>query len=151
VSLSEEGLALARALGDKNGAAQNLSHLGLAILLGQGNPERGRKLLQESLVICQELGDAYHVHATLMNLAHAAGAAGEAVREARLFGAAQGFRESSGMSLMDLEAREEVEHSVPTARSEVEEETWERAWEEGRAMNLDEAISYALEGTEELT
>jgi predicted ATPase/class 3 adenylate cyclase len=148
--LSEEGLALSRVLGDKDGMGANLGHLGMAILLGRGNPERGRELLQESLILCQEVGNTYHVHAALMNLALAAGATGDALREARLFGAAQGLRESAGMSLMDLEAREYSGHPVATARAEVEE-AWERAWEEGRAMNPDEAISYALESTEVLT
>ena len=50
---------------------------------------------------------------------------------------------------MDLDARQDLELPWATARSQVEEEAWERAWEEGRTMNLDEAISYALEGTEE--
>lgn len=86
-----------------------------------------------------------------MNLAHAAGTAGKAIREAHLYGAAQGLRESAEIPLLDLEAREHFEHPVETARSEVEVEAWERAWEEGRTMNLDEAISYALEGTEEHT
>ncbi len=70
------------------------------------------------------------------------------MREARLFGAAQGLRESAGMPLLDLEAREDFEHPKASARSEVEEEAWERAWEEGRTMDLDEAISYALEDAE---
>ncbi|CAA9446223.1 MAG: hypothetical protein AVDCRST_MAG58-447 [uncultured Rubrobacteraceae bacterium] len=47
--------------------------------------------------------------------------------------------------MLDLEAREGSEHLMATARSQVEEE----AWEEERAMDLDEAISYALEDAEE--
>jgi hypothetical protein len=31
------------------------------------------------------------------------------------------------------------------ARKQVDEATWTAAWEEGRAMNLDQAIAYALE------
>jgi hypothetical protein len=63
------------------------------------------------------------------------------LHEARLLGAAQGLRESAGMPLLDLEARKFVERFPTTARSRVEEE----AWEKGRAMNLAQAVSYALE------
>jgi predicted ATPase/class 3 adenylate cyclase len=140
--LCEEGLPLARGLGDKGLTAMHLGNLGVAIL-DQGDPERATELLAEAIAIGHELGDTYHLHGGLMNLAQAAGAAGEALREARLFGAAQGLRESAGMSLLELEAREDLERPVATARSQVEEEAWERAWEEGRAMDLDEAISYA--------
>ncbi|CAN5297899.1 LuxR family transcriptional regulator [soil metagenome] len=148
--LSEEGLALARGLGDKGLTATLLGILGVA-LLSRDELERGSELLKESLTMHQELGDKYHLHASLMGVAHAAGAAGEPLREARLFGAAQGLRESAGMTLLDLEAREHSELPVTSARSGVEEEAWEQAWEEGRAMNLDEAISYALEDAEERT
>ena len=146
----EEGLALARGLEDKGLTATFLGILGTA-MLGRDAPERSAELLKESLVIGQELGDKYHLHANLMSLALAAGTAGKAIREAHLYGAAQGLRESAGIPLLDLEAREHFEHTVETARSEVELEAWERAWEEGRTMNLDQAISYALEGTEEHT
>jgi predicted ATPase/class 3 adenylate cyclase len=142
----EEGLALARGLGDRGLTATFLGTLG-KVMLDRNNPERAAELLKESLAIGQELGDKYHLHTGLLILALAAGAAGEALREARLSGAAQGLRESAGMLLMDLEARENSELPVTSARSEVEE-AWERAWEEGRAMSLDEAISYALEDAE---
>jgi hypothetical protein len=58
------------------------------------------------------------------------------------------------MSLLDLEieSRTSIGRFLAAARSQVEEEAWERAWEraweEGLAMNLEQAISYALEGTE---
>ncbi len=70
------------------------------------------------------------------------------MHEARLFGAAQGLRESAGIPMLDLEARKLSERSPTTARSRVEEEAWEQAWEEGRAMNLAQAVSYALEEEE---
>ncbi len=143
-TLCDEGLALARGLGDKGLTATFLHTLG-EVMIGRDNPERAAELLKEGLVIGHELGDKYHLHANLLTLARAAGAVGKAIREARLYGAAQGLRESAGIPLMDLEAREHSEHSVATARSEVEEEAWERAWEEGRAMTLEEAVSYALE------
>jgi predicted ATPase/class 3 adenylate cyclase len=149
-TLCEEGLAMARALGDRGFTATFLGNLGGA-MLGQGNLERATELLAESIAIGHELGDKPHLHTELLGMAHVAGAAGEALREARLLGAAQGLRECVGMGLLDLEAREDSEALLATARSQVEEEAWERAWEEGRAMNLDEAISYALEDARERT
>jgi hypothetical protein len=34
-------------------------------------------------------------------------------------------------------------------RSSIGEEEWEKAWRKGRAMTLEEAVSYALEVAEE--
>ena len=146
-TLCEEGLSLARALGDKGSTATFLGDLGVAMLV-RGDPERTTELMKEGLAISQELGDKYHYHGHLVHLAHAAGVAGEALREARLLGAAQGFRESADIPLLDLEVREDRHYPSVTARSQVGEEAWERAWEEGRAMTLQEAVSYALEEEE---
>ena len=103
----EEGLSIARKLGDKGQTATLLGILGVA-MLHRGNLKRATELLQESLTMLHELGDKAKLHASLVYLAHVAGTMGEPLREARLFGAAQDLRESVGMALMDLDARQDL-------------------------------------------
>jgi hypothetical protein len=38
----------------------------------------------------------------------------------------------------------DVESHLAAARSQLDESSWHKAWAEGRAMTLEEAISYAL-------
>jgi predicted ATPase len=141
--LCDEGLALGRELGDKSLTAELLGNLGLTMLF-QGDSERATKLFEESLIVVQELGDRYHLYADLMCLASAAAAERKSVRSARLFGAARGIRESTGIALLDLEHRLLYERFLAISRSQLEEEAWEAASELGRSMTVEEAIAYAL-------
>jgi transcriptional regulator with XRE-family HTH domain/tetratricopeptide (TPR) repeat protein len=74
-----ESLQLARRLGDRAYEAENLQMLGWASLgpFGLGDYAEGRRLLHESLAICQAHGLDWHSLATLIGLAHATGATGD--------------------------------------------------------------------------
>jgi hypothetical protein len=65
-------------------------------------------------------------------------------RAARLFGALDGLREATGQPRPPAE-RVAYERSVSAARSAIGERAFEAAWAEGKAMELEQAISYALE------
>jgi hypothetical protein len=73
---------------------------------------------------------------------------GEAKRAARLWGAAQALHEDKVIP-RDPDFLAEADARISVVRSGVGEEGWEEAWREGRAMTLDEAVSYALAGEEE--
>ena len=142
--LCEEGLALGRELGDKGLIGLVLNNLGLA-LLESGDSNRAMELLEESLTTQQTLGDKYNLHGVLLSFASASAAGGKPMRAARLVGAAQGIREATGIHLLDIEHHALVERFLGAVRSQLEAEVWEEAWEKGRAMTLEEAVSYALE------
>ena len=76
-----------------------------------------------------------------------AGAKGEAERAARLWGAAQALHETKGIP-RDPDFLAEADARISAVRSGMGEEAWEEAWRKGRAMTLDEAVSYALEEEE---
>jgi hypothetical protein len=73
-----------------------------------------------------------------------AGVRGEAERAARLWGAAQALHETKSI-LRDPDFLVEADARMSAVRSGMGEEVWEEAWRSGRAMRLDEAVSYALE------
>jgi hypothetical protein len=75
------------------------------------------------------------------------GAAGEAERAARLWGAAQALHESKGVP-RDIDFLAEADTRISAVRSGMGEEVWEEAWRKGRAMTLEEVVSYALEREE---
>jgi hypothetical protein len=72
---------------------------------------------------------------------------GEAERAARLFGACEALDEVMGAP-PEPGVRSLREPYLTATRSQLDERLWQEAWAEGRAMNMEEAISYALEGKE---
>jgi predicted ATPase/DNA-binding SARP family transcriptional activator/DNA-binding CsgD family transcriptional regulator len=145
----EESLALARELGDMLGTAITATNLGLAALI-QGNHLQATVLLRESLALLQEIEDENNIADCLETIAGIAGAQGSAQRAARLWGAAQALREDIGLQLLPRE-RDLHEPYVATARSRLDEAAWKKAWAEGRAMTLEEAVEYALSEQEAAT
>jgi hypothetical protein len=77
-----------------------------------------------------------------------AGAKREAERAARLWGAAQVLHETKGIP-RDTDFLAEADARISAVRSGMGEEAWEEASRKGRAMTLDEAVSYALVEEEE--
>ena len=59
-------------------------------------------------------------------------------------GAAQALHETKGIP-RDTDFLEEADARISAVRSGMGKEAWEEAWRKGRAMTLDEAVSYALE------
>ena len=75
------------------------------------------------------------------------GAVGEAERAARLWGAAQTLHETKGVP-RDTDFLAEADTRISALRSAMGEKAWEEASRKGRAMTLEEVVSYALEGEE---
>lgn len=141
--LHEESLLLFRELGNKMGMAVTLNNLGV-IAEDQGNYERAATLYKESLVLRNELGDKLGALGCLSNLAAVAGERGQLEWAARLFGAAEALREALSAPVSPDE-RAEYDSKVAIVRAKLDEATFTQAWAQGRAMTLEQAISYALE------
>jgi predicted ATPase/class 3 adenylate cyclase len=167
-SLYEESLAIEREVGDKHAIAVSLHNLGL-VALEEGNYALACSLYEESLAIAQELGDKPGIVYVLAGLgevevgsggsggqvgATGSGGAGETgvIRStsrlrkgARLLGAVEALLESIGTVLW-AEERRPYELGVAQVRTQLGEKEFEKAWEEGRALSMEQAIQYALEG-----
>jgi non-specific serine/threonine protein kinase len=145
-ALNEEAAALCREHGYARSLNLSLDNLGWATLLGDDH-ERARPFYEESLAVSKVLGDRACASESLDGLACSAGAAGEARRAGRLFGAAEAMRETLSDAVPFQLKPEEIAWREPhrlRARSLLGDEAWEVALAEGRAMGLKEAIEYAL-------
>jgi predicted ATPase/Tfp pilus assembly protein PilF len=143
--LTEEGVTLFWELGARD-VAFGLCNLGWIALL-QDDLGRAAELYRESLSLSWDTGLNPIVQSTLEGLACVAGARGEAERAARLWGAAQALHETKGIP-RDIDFLAEADARISAVRSGMGEEASEEAQHKGRAMTLDEAISYALEEEE---
>ena len=97
-------------------------------------------LYQEGVVPSWEIeGAAYHLEA----LATLAADQNQIKRSALLFGAADALYPPLRF---EMSARERVEHdqAVAAARAVLGEDAFAKAWAEGQAMSLEEAVAYAL-------
>ncbi len=74
-----------------------------------------------------------------------AGAEGQTVRSARLFGAGEAVFAGLGTHIESTD-RDLYDRDLAAARAQLDEQVWQHAWAEGQAMSLEQAISYALEG-----
>jgi predicted ATPase/class 3 adenylate cyclase len=143
VELNEEAAALFRKQGRRGDLQYVLANLGWVALL-QGHHERAEAIHRECLVLCRDLGDRLTASESLEGLACSAAARGEAGRAAVLFGAAEAVRETTGYQLAPRD-RSLREPYLAAVRSQEGEAAWSAAREEGRSMEFEDAVLYALE------
>ncbi len=143
-TLTEEALELARERGRgfTGMLPRALDTLSWATLLG-GEPQRAKAKFEEDLTLSKELDDKATITTSLEGLACVAGANGEALRAAKLFGAAEALMEATGYGFSPQESTM-VEPYRASARSRLGEAGWDEALAEGRTMSMEAAIGYAL-------
>jgi tetratricopeptide (TPR) repeat protein len=141
-ALYEESLTITRELGDRWSIANSLDNLG-DVAYAQGDYSAARALHQESLVMLRELGDPKAIANSLEGLAGLVAALGRYVRAARIWGAAERLREEIG-SPQPPNERPPYDRRVAAARAG-DDAAFDRAWHEGRALTLEQAIELALE------
>jgi hypothetical protein len=145
--LTEESVALFRELGNRAGVSLGLYNSGWIALL-QDHLGKAAQIFRESLAPAWDLGLNREVQGALEGFACVAGAKGDAERAAQLWGAAQALHETKNIP-RDTDFLAEADARISAVRSGMGEEAWEEVSRKGRAITLDEAVSYALEGEEE--
>jgi tetratricopeptide (TPR) repeat protein len=142
----EEALALGRELNEQHEIAISLRLLGEVTQAG-GDLDAARAYYVESLTLFRPLRYRWGIAWGLDRLAGLAVAQTQAVRAARLFGAAAMLREAAGVSLPPVE-RPQIERELAVVCTALGEEAFAAAWSEGRAMPMDQAVGYALESAD---
>lgn len=137
-----ESMARFRELGHPEGIAASLHNLG-SLALNLGDDERARELYEDSLQRFRTLGHTWSMADCLIGLAGLAGK-GNPERAARLLGAAEAFRAITQDGIPTPANRADYEQIVASIRTQLDEMAWERLWAEGRAMQQELAIAYAL-------
>lgn len=139
--LCEESLAIRKSLGYKGGCAHTLAIMG-RIALDHGACEGARVCYQESLSLRQETGEKEGIATALEGLAAVIGMQGQPVRAARLCGSAEALRSLHRVPLTPIDRRYH-EQTVAAVRALLDQPSFLRAWTEGQAMTLEEAIEEA--------
>jgi tetratricopeptide (TPR) repeat protein len=135
----EESLRISQGAGDTHGVTASLLFIG-QVLLTLGEHRSALPRFLESLRLLQRIGDRWGPFIVLEGLAGVAQAEGQATRALRLAGAASAWREEAGAP----RGRSAVDRCLAAARGMLDENAAAVAWNEGRAMTLEDGITYAL-------
>jgi tetratricopeptide (TPR) repeat protein len=137
----EESLAIFRSVGDLIkvvGALDLLARLAHS----EGDHSGARKLHVESLTIAQKLDDRIGIANSLMGLASTAMAVGRPGQAASILGGAARLWEEMSLGI------DPSDRSVWDVRTTLGDDgAFDRAWEEGRTLTLEQVIKLALEAT----
>ena len=127
-----------------------MSSRGLAyVALQRGQVERAAALCRESLLINRERRNSVGLAACLAACAALAVARGQPERAARLYGsAAARLVGNVGGRHRYPHDQAEQERYINILRAQLDEATFNAAWEAGRTLTLDQAIDLALEETD---
>ncbi len=144
----EESKAIRQELGDRREITKTTSLLGL-LALEEGDYAGALLLLKEALLVFVELKDKGSINDVLWGIAWCAASEQMIERAARLWGAFMALSESS--SYPPLPEDSEEKQIMDSARTQSDPNLWQKAWAEGRAMSMEQAIAYALEQNEQAT
>jgi predicted ATPase/DNA-binding SARP family transcriptional activator len=141
-ALHEESLAIRRDVGIREGVIGSLINLG-SIDRDQGDYASARVRYEESLGIACETGSKAQIVFPLEALALLDAFEERGERAARLWGVTCALRDSIGSPLPPKEhaARQRAADRV---RAAIGETAFAAAWEEGRAMTLDQAVARSM-------
>jgi non-specific serine/threonine protein kinase len=142
-SLLQQSLAIRRQFQHHSRTAFPIFELGVVALL-EGDHSRAGELCRESLGLWRDSGDPVGVAIALNGLAWVADERGQELRATRLSAAAAAQRSRTGAAILSTHRRLHAT-TVERTRAQLGEASWRRAWSEGQAMTLDQAIAYALE------
>jgi predicted ATPase/class 3 adenylate cyclase len=134
-------LELARLIDDTRGTGYALGSLGWVELL-EGHPKRAVSCFEEAAATARRLGARRLGADAIWGFAHVAAAAGDADRAARLAGAALAFGASARYDPADWNPS--TAH-LDDARAALGEQAWQKAQDEGAALDLDAALRLALD------
>jgi predicted ATPase/class 3 adenylate cyclase len=143
-ALAQESMTIWREVGEQRHLGYALVFLGLVALL-QGDVATARAGWRDALVMAAELGDKWGVCLDLYTFAILGTAQAQPERALRLEGAASALRAAIGRVALPTIITATVQQMLGQARQALAEEAQGLAAAEGRAMTLEQAVTYALE------
>ncbi len=139
-----EALELAREFGVKFPIAIASGNLG-DVALHDGELNSARSLFAESLALARELDHKPSMAFALLGFAGLAAAEEQARRAVQLIAVVDALLEGGDKRTVNPADEAEFKRHLAIAREQLDEAAFNMAWEEGKAMTLEQAVEYALE------
>jgi predicted ATPase/class 3 adenylate cyclase len=141
----EESRAMFKALGHKWGLSAPTTNLGHVEYWAK-NYAAASSLYKEDLTIGVALGSKVIIAVSIGGLGGVAAEMSQAEKAARLLGAADALVQTAGAAWQN-DDRVPYDRGLELARAQLGEDAFEKVWQEGRAMSMEQAVEYALEGS----
>ncbi len=145
-AIHEENLRRARALGNRRIEAGSLAELAM-LARDRGRLQDAAAMLREAIRIERALGAVLDVAVDLGRLASVLALGGTAGKAAMLLSSSQALTENLGAGVPWWAVRRNAQ-TLATIRTQLDDSAATEAWERGRALTVDEAVSLALEGVD---
>lgn len=142
-ALCEVALGLCQEAGFGTGMAMTLGRLG-TLAFTRGNLNEADQYSREALALRLERDDRYGVPVQLLDLAHVAGARGEAERAVWLIATATAIRSVTGAEIDEIN-RAEYDRLIGGLRETLGDERFEQRWVAGQAQSPTQAMAAARE------
>ena len=142
-ALTEDNLRRARTRRDARMEAFSLESLA-AYARTEGGSGEHLSLLREILRVRRDLIDPIHIAASLSHIADALAVKGESGTAARLLSSSVRAFEEIGISVPRFVAVRN-EETLATIHAQLDEAAFAEAWQQGRALTVDEAVAIALD------
>ena len=139
----EESLEIRRRLGYLGGIGVSLCDLGLLACV-QKDYLASRDLFTECLPILRDIRDLTYLPCCIDAVGVLTSVLGAPLTASHLWGAAERLRQETG-SHIEPQKLPSYKQEVAAARLALGDAIFDGAWEEGRAMTLEQAVAYALE------
>jgi tetratricopeptide (TPR) repeat protein len=141
LALYEDNLRIARETANPRIEASTLGALA-AIAVDEGRLEDALAMLEESLRLHRGLGDLLDTAVDLCRTALALSRAQEPAAAVRILASFEGFREDVG--IRGASVAQMNDETLSDARAQLDPEAFAEAWEQGRHLTSDQALSFAL-------
>ena len=143
--LFNEALTIARDINNPSRIGDLLNGLG-RMECEAGHYDVAAKYFKEAIAILHELDFQSGIFEALEGFGTLALATGSTLRAVRLWGCVRALRHEIGAAMRPAIQRR-YDGEVDSAKAQLSRDAFDRASHEGRAMTLDEAVGYALEGS----
>jgi tetratricopeptide (TPR) repeat protein len=138
----EQSMAIKVDLGDSAGVGGSLNNLGYTAFRA-GDCETAGQHYTKSLEIWRNLGNLQNIGLSLQGFAEVAAAQLDWGRAVLLWGASGAIRDRNGAGLLPGE-QQAMDQELAVARNSIGEEQFNTLWQSGQAMDVEQAVEYAL-------
>jgi predicted ATPase/transcriptional regulator with XRE-family HTH domain len=144
--LFTECLKLAQEYGARGTTSMILCTLAYSVE-HQGRLTQAASLFAESLTLARELGAQHDIALGLAGLASAADLLNQPQRAVTLLSAAQSLFDTFSAAYLNPAERLEIERTTTSLKSQLAETAFAKAWAEGQALTVEQAIDLALQAS----
>ncbi len=141
-----ESIEVCRLAGDRKRMAVSLANLA-SVVFHHGDYQEAEQLEKEAIRIELELGTNHYIGLYLACLSGILAKQGSPKQAAVIFGASESILQTMGVKLQPTD-QVEVDQYLTVSKEQLDEQSYQDALEAGRALSLEEAVSFALEEKE---